>query len=190
MKKTTKGALAAGAAAVLLLGGAGSLAFWTDEGAVAGGTIETGFVTLGDGTCAADWVYANGSDAGGTVDLLVPGDQITRDCTFPVDGAGDHLTANLTVPSDLDIAVTSTPAPTTDTITAAATFDYGTTTGITSGQSFAVTGPTTLTAHVVVTFPYGDATTINADDTQNLVGSLDQIQVSLTQDQSSGANPN
>ena len=30
MKKSTKGALAAGGAAFLLLGGAGSLAYWTD----------------------------------------------------------------------------------------------------------------------------------------------------------------
>ncbi len=31
MNKTTKGALAAGAAVVLLTGGAGTLAFWTDS---------------------------------------------------------------------------------------------------------------------------------------------------------------
>ena len=34
MKKSTKGAVAAGAAAVLLMGGAGSLAYWTASGTI------------------------------------------------------------------------------------------------------------------------------------------------------------
>ena len=60
MNKASKGALAALAAGVLLLGGAGSLAFWTDTAEVAGGAINSGELSLTDttpGTCAdADWV--------------------------------------------------------------------------------------------------------------------------------------
>ena len=41
MNRTTKGAIAAGAAAVLLLGGAGSLAYWSDCQDAAGGTINS-----------------------------------------------------------------------------------------------------------------------------------------------------
>ena len=40
MKKSTKGALAAGSAAFLLVGGAGSLAYWTDNGDVTGTTLN------------------------------------------------------------------------------------------------------------------------------------------------------
>ncbi len=39
MNKTTKGALAASAAAVLLLGGAGSLAYWSDAETIQGGDV-------------------------------------------------------------------------------------------------------------------------------------------------------
>ena len=42
MKKSTKGAVAAAAAGVLLLGGAGSLAYWTADGAADGGSITAG----------------------------------------------------------------------------------------------------------------------------------------------------
>ena len=53
MKKSTKGALAATTAGVLLLGGAGSLAFWSDS--IGGSTISSGHISLDDttaGDCA------------------------------------------------------------------------------------------------------------------------------------------
>ncbi len=40
MKKSTKGALAAAAAGSLLLGGAGSLAYWTDAESITGTSIN------------------------------------------------------------------------------------------------------------------------------------------------------
>ena len=51
MKKSTKGAVAAGAAAVLLLGGAGTLAFWNADGTAEGGTLTAGTLELTDLTC-------------------------------------------------------------------------------------------------------------------------------------------
>ena len=62
MKKSTKGALAAGGAAVLLLGGAGSLAYWTASGSVPGGSLTSGSMTLSSVTCGS-WTYG-GVDAG------------------------------------------------------------------------------------------------------------------------------
>jgi len=64
MNKTIKGSLAAGAAAVLLLGGAGSLAYWTDAADIDGGTITAGTLTLDAGTCG-DWTYAAGAAGAG-----------------------------------------------------------------------------------------------------------------------------
>ncbi|MBT1671937.1 alternate-type signal peptide domain-containing protein [Curtobacterium flaccumfaciens] len=188
MKKTTKAAIAAGGAAVLLLGGAGSLAFWSDSGTVAGGTITTGSASLSDGTCDEGWVYATGTDAGNPVTAIVPGDAITRDCTFTINGVGDHLTVNLTAPEALSVTAT-TGTPTTLGVTASASYVRDGV-ALANGASFAVDGPETLQAAITVTFPYGTATTVNANDTQSVVGQLDDITVGLTQDQSSGANPN
>ncbi|NKU44191.1 alternate-type signal peptide domain-containing protein [Rhodococcus hoagii] len=46
MNKKTKGAIAAGAAAALLAGGAGSFALWSDSETLNGGTITAGTLTL------------------------------------------------------------------------------------------------------------------------------------------------
>lgn len=54
MKKSTKGAVAAAATAVLLLGGGTSLAYWTATGTAAGGSITAGTLTLSAATCDAN----------------------------------------------------------------------------------------------------------------------------------------
>ena len=46
MNKFAKGSLAAGAGLVLLLGGAGTLAYWNDSAELEGGTIEAGSMTF------------------------------------------------------------------------------------------------------------------------------------------------
>ena len=104
MNKASKGALAALAAGALLLGGAGSLAYWTDSAEVAGGAINSGELSLTDttaGTCAdADWVLDDAEAPGGVpfdpaTDTLVPGDELTKTCTFTVNADGTHLRADL-----------------------------------------------------------------------------------------------
>jgi alternate signal-mediated exported protein len=94
MKKATKGALAAGAAGSLLLGGAGSLAYWTDASPVTGGSITSGHLKLTGANCGA-WKIDGGADY--VAQVLVPGDSLTRHCTYTVDAAGDHLTATIDV---------------------------------------------------------------------------------------------
>lgn len=104
MNKTTKGALAAGAAGALLLGGAGSLAYWNATADVAGGAINSGKLTLEDtttGTCAdADWILDDAEEPAGAVfdpaaDTLVPGDVLTKECTYTIGAEGTHLRADL-----------------------------------------------------------------------------------------------
>ncbi|RHW25475.1 alternate-type signal peptide domain-containing protein [Nocardioides immobilis] len=101
MKKTTKGALAAAAAAALMVGGAGTLAFWTDDETIPGGTIDAGHLDLVTDTtntgCGA-WVLDSGEQAPETWANgapLVPGDVLTKECLFTIDAQGNHLRATV-----------------------------------------------------------------------------------------------
>jgi alternate signal-mediated exported protein len=185
MKKSTKGALAAGAAAVVLLGGAGSLAYWTDSANVDGGNFKTGSVKLTADDCStATWKYTTAGHTTDTVTSLVPGDSIAKDCTVTLTGTGDHLYVSLNVPTS--VAITRTPAATgTDTLkaTASATFDYNGTT-YASGDIFKVASGSSakVTVHYAVTFPYGDATATDANDTQNLTATLASLPITLKQE--------
>lgn len=97
MKKSTKGAVAAAAASVLLLGGAGSLAFWTSTATVAGSAISSGTLALTNGDCGDGWILDGGEIVGDValVDSIVPGDVLTKTCTYTINAAGDHLRATL-----------------------------------------------------------------------------------------------
>lgn len=184
MNKSTKGALAAATAAVLLLGGATTLAYWTDTGSADGGTITTGTMSLSDGTCGS-WAYEGGSEDGDPVTLMVPGDAVTKSCTFTIGATGDHLSATLSVPSELTYT-TSKPATSLD-LDASATYTVGDTAGQTTITS--ADGGETLTVAFVVTMPFGNNTTVNLNDTQELTATLDDLTVTLTQTQNA-ANPN
>jgi len=190
MKKSTKGTLAAAAGAVLLLGGAGSLAYWNASATVNGGAVTTGSLTLSGGTCGATWVYANGTAAGQTVAKVVPGDSITKSCTFTVGASGDHLSASLGAPATT--AYTKSPAGAgTDSLTVATTYTIDRTpvaTLVNGDKLTSTDNGKTLTAKFVVTMPYGSPT-VNGNDTQDLTATLNALTVTLTQD-TLGANPN
>jgi alternate signal-mediated exported protein len=180
MNKTTKGAFAASAAAVLLLGGAGSLAYWSDAETISGGSVTAGNLSLDTPSCTTGWKYAAGkAGAGTTVTKIVPGDVITKTCTFVVKGAGDNLSATLTAPQ------TTTAA---DSV-AKADVDVKYTLGGT-----AMTSPATITpadhnkvvsAVITVSFPYGTdeaaGTKVNANNTQDVTTSLNDIAITLVQ---------
>jgi alternate signal-mediated exported protein len=190
MNKSTKGVLAAAAGAALLLGGAGSLAYWNASATVNGGAITTGSLTLGAGSCGANWVYANGSAAGNTVTKVVPGDSITKTCTFSVGASGDHLSATLGAPTTTTYTKNPT-TPTSDSLNVATTYTIDRTpvaTLVNGDKLTSADSGRTLTAKFVVTMPYGTAA-VNANDTQNLTVTLNALTVSLTQD-TLAANPN
>jgi alternate signal-mediated exported protein len=91
MERVTKAAIATGAAAILLLGGAGTLAYWNQGGQSTIGGLTTGNLSADNQVCT-DWTYANGSAEGtAVVNGLVPGDEVTVTCTIDVTGKGDHL---------------------------------------------------------------------------------------------------
>ena len=62
MKRSTKGALAASAAGILLLGGAGSLAFWNATVNVPGAAIASGDLKLSTPDCGDGWLLDDGED--------------------------------------------------------------------------------------------------------------------------------
>lgn len=94
VNKTTKGALAAAGAAALLLGGAGTVAYWTATADVAGGTIVAGELALDPLTCG-DWLYDADEDDPSVAyeagDVLVPGDTLTKDCSYTLTATGEHM---------------------------------------------------------------------------------------------------
>jgi len=162
MKKSTKGALAAAAAGTLLLGGAGSLAFWNATATVGSSTVNAGSLTLTDDDCS-DWILDNGEQVGNValVDSIVPGDQLTKTCTYKITATGDHLRATLgasggTPGGALAGVVTVTPS-----------FEVG---GSSITEITEDNDGDTLTAKIVLDFPYGTGVD---NDTQ-----LDQLTLS------------
>jgi alternate signal-mediated exported protein len=101
MNKTIKGAFAASTAAVLLMGGAGSLAYWSDAETVGGSTITAGNLDLDATACnTAGWVVNNTIEKVvdqpfAATDKVVPGDVLTKTCTITVTAVGKNLRATL-----------------------------------------------------------------------------------------------
>ncbi|WP_081371260.1 alternate-type signal peptide domain-containing protein [Rhodococcoides fascians] len=173
MNKATKGALAGGAAVVLLLGGAGSYALWSDTETIAGGgAISTGILKLepvGVGT----WTDISPSApvTPGDLDIaafnMVPGDVLAYDVTFRVDAEGDNLQATL-IPNQASI--TYGAGVTASEITVATdTRDAGTGAAIPPLLTEANDGQE-IDVRVVVTFNAGTTTNVGQNSSVNLAG--------------------
>lgn len=171
MKKTTKGALAAGAAAVLLLGGAGSLAYWTSTGTVEGGTINAGTLSITAPSCG-DWTYDSSEAAAGATftpgtSLLVPGDVISKTCTTTLTATGEHMRGTL---------VASTPSAATPFTVGVSSITDATTALGTGGEFTEANNGDTLSVTVTVTLP------ANSDNTtKGATATLDDITLTATQ---------
>ena len=78
MNKYTKGAIATGAAIVLLLGGAGTFALWNDDAEVAGGDDQLRNAHDRARRTSASWIDSNGDPILDIATyLIVPGDVLT-----------------------------------------------------------------------------------------------------------------
>jgi alternate signal-mediated exported protein len=170
MRKSTKGALATAAAAVLLLGGAGTLAYWSDSGTVPGGTIQSGRLELGTPDCGAGWTLDGGAPF--TTQLLVPGDTLTKVCTLDLVATGAHLGADLVV----DTPSWAGANPLTSQLAPTATFTVN---GVAKAHITSAddTGTAEVQASVAVVFDGPSAT--NAS--QGLTATLNAISVVATQ---------
>lgn len=97
MNKATKGALAAGAAGILLLGGAGTFALWEDSAGITGGTVSSGDLDL----AMAAGTWAQTATPGTAIDIntfdIVPGDSLTYTTTITATATGDNLQGELKI---------------------------------------------------------------------------------------------
>src|SRR5690606_10660367 len=97
MNKFTKASIATGAGIVLLLGGAGTLAYWNDTAPTDAGTITAGTLTIdseGDGEWYESSDLVNPIDASSF--RVVPGDSLTYIESFEIGATGDNLEAEIT----------------------------------------------------------------------------------------------
>lgn len=166
MHKSVKGAVAAGAAGLLLLGGAGSLAYWTATGTVSGGSVNAGRLALVNPT-PGSWVL-NGSPVTGTV-AIVPGDKLDWTGSYEVDAVGDNLEATLGVTGG---SGSGTLLPHVQTSVSATVGGQSVTT-VTDANDGA-----TLAVKVSVDFPFG---TVADNDAQGKTLDLSDVTVTLTQ---------
>jgi alternate signal-mediated exported protein len=93
MNKLTKSAIAGAAGIALLLGGAGSLAYWNSAATVGGTTITAGTLTITSDP-GATTTYTSSGDS---VALIVPGDSVTVTQPVTISATGDHLKAKLEI---------------------------------------------------------------------------------------------
>lgn len=174
MNKTLKGTLALAVAALLLLGGFGTYALWSDSETLGGGTIAAGELKL-DGDDPGVWTDVSAGGAGTVIPdvddfLIVPGDVLTYSLTRTVLAKGDNLQATLAAD------------PTSVTGDAALLADVDITTAVTIAGT-AVTAITDANDEqdvtVLVTFTFDEASA-NATQLQTL--NLANLQLTLTQD--------
>lgn len=174
MKKSTKGALATGGAAFVLLGAAGSMAYWTDDADVSGTTLESGHLTVIANDCgSAPWELDGGDDVTAAT-RIVPGDDITKTCSFEIEGEGDHFAS---VGIDIDSTnwnATSDTALVSALGTVQATYADGGG-AVVDGDDVPV--GETVTASFTMTF---DAAT-TGDVAENEIATLDDIAITVTQ---------
>lgn len=174
MNRSTKGAVAAAAAGVLLVGGAGSLAYWTDTFTVTAGAINSGHLTLTEttpGNCAAA-AWTLDSAGGGTTfnqatDKIVPGDVLTKVCTYTINASGNHLSADLTTSGAVLTDTSTSPKALAPPVTKSATFIVGAGTATNTQTITSANDTQTLTATIKLTFPYG-----SGSDNTSQAGSL------------------
>jgi alternate signal-mediated exported protein len=177
MNKLTKAAIAGAAGIALLLGGAGSLAYWNDSADLAGASITAGHLIIEANDDGA-W-----EDADGAIDIAtfraVPGDVLSYSATFDVTAIGDNLSATVALTGD-SIVAASTDAK--DVALAAllqesVVYDVD---GTATSTVTADAGTQTVTVTVTITWPAGAAGVGNAamDGAVTLAG----MTITLTQD--------
>lgn len=173
MKKTTKGAIAAATAAVLLMGGAGTLAYWGDTESITGGSITAGTLSLEATTPAAGWTLNGDALTTPLTDVrMVPGDTLVYTGTWTIAATGDNLAATVDM-TGVDVSgALAAEVDVTDTYTVE---------GIALAPGDTITEDNdedSLVATVTVDYDFG--TTVD-NDGQGLILDLSSAGVTLTQ---------
>ncbi|MGA1838005.1 alternate-type signal peptide domain-containing protein [Herbiconiux sp. 11R-BC] len=143
MNKLAKGAIAGAAGIALLLGGAGTFAFWNDQAAVSGGTIVAGNLTVVNDGTAGVWKDQTGTTIAIASYRIVPGDTLTYTDDLTVTAVGNNLTASLALGAQ---AVTPSSAAAADTQLASYLTDNAVLAASGTGITGTSPGPYTVTA--------------------------------------------
>ncbi|MDQ0677546.1 alternate signal-mediated exported protein [Arthrobacter pascens] len=169
MNKAIKGAIAAGAAGILLLGGAGTFAVWSDTATVDAGMVSTGQLSLS--VAAGSWAEAtHGPIADIGTFQIIPGDSLTYNTTVTVKAEGENLHAELTVPTVLVAPVTNDLGATVaeQDLAVAMVIDSESVDGIeVEGNSVSFDAATTYTIPVTITVDFTDVA-VNIDQNLNI----------------------
>ncbi|GAB2449954.1 alternate signal-mediated exported protein [Conyzicola lurida] len=120
MNKLVKGAVATAVGAALLMGGAGTFAYWNDSVGITGGTIVAGNLSVVDAT-PSDGVWTVQKDGTGTATTVPaiasfvasPGDRFTYTKTVKINATGNNLVATLALTPGSIAAVTPATAANT-----------------------------------------------------------------------------
>ncbi len=163
MNKLTKAAIAGAAGIALLLGGAGSLAYWNDSVAMTGAQIDSG---------SLDVSIDSGSWAGAPAGKWVPGDSATFTGKVKVTAVGTNFKGKLTA---------DTSALTGGNLLAQALVVNTTITpqaGISAAGVISAPGTYTVDVVVSVSFPFGTAVD---NSTQSLGVNLSDIAFNVVQ---------
>jgi alternate signal-mediated exported protein len=177
MNKLTKAAIAGAAGIALLLGGAGSLAYWNTSASLTGATITAGELTI---TANNDGAW---SDAGGAITIAsfraVPGDVLTYTASFDVTAVGDNLTATVALTGDSIAAASTSPADVklASLLTKSTVVKVG---GVVTNVVSPAAGTQTVTVSVSITWP--DGAPVDDNDAMNGAVDLSGMTITLTQD--------
>ena len=178
MNKFAKGSLAAGAGVVLLLGGAGTLAYWNDSAELTGGTVNAGELTLTPVEGSGKWAPE--------ITTWVPGDESTYSQTLQLVATGDNIQGTIALDKDSvviskdddnEFEVDFAPA---DELTAGLTYHEET-----QVISFDGEGTYEIPVEVTVALPYTDK---EQNGSQNAKVSFEGATYTATQTPAAGGN--
>jgi spore coat-associated protein N len=183
MNKATKGAMAAGAAGILLLGGAGTFALWEDIENINGAPVSTGLLTLG--VTSGAWTDVTAPLEPVTIPNIalfniVPGDTLTYTTVATITAEGNNLQGELNVDAEDALAATSVGLA-SQYVDISMSTNTASNPGISNdgdGQ-FTIVSEGTYTVNVVITVAF-DSTTPMAEG-QNTAIDLSAIELKLEQ---------
>ncbi|NKS62898.1 alternate-type signal peptide domain-containing protein [Rhodococcus hoagii] len=157
MNKNTKGAIAAGAAAALLAGGAGSFALWSDTETVTGGTINSGTLEFVGTTAAGTWYDGATAISDIANYRIVPGKTLTYKASPTIHAEGNNLSAKVTASAGADATGALLPHLTigTPTVTGTGVGAGGVITPQAATQTVEVSVPVTFKSDVTGTTGQG-----------------------------------
>ncbi|MFC4224501.1 alternate-type signal peptide domain-containing protein [Lysinibacter cavernae] len=178
MNKLTKSTLAVTTGIALLMGGAGTLAFWNDTiDAGSTGSITAGTLSLSNSS-AGTWTDQNGQGIDIANFRAVPGDTLTYNTTVDVAAIGDNLTGTIEIGT---ASIAPATAGVSDTELAALLTDSATfTVNGSAGSTFTATGtPQSVGVTVTITWPSGTPAADNLAKLGNV--SLADFAITATQ---------